>query len=530
MATKRKCLTVEEKMKVIKYSDDHHVCSQASIARHLGLAQPTVSSILKKRDHISSLAAKGLTNVRKDRSSNCELLEQGLESFFDSCRAKSLKTITYDMMIVKGRAIADGLVERGLVERKDLPSTDSAWHSYMERFVRKRSIKSRRCYGESGDADDEAAKRFIDDVWPELFASVDRDASRVFNMDETGLFWRALPKRTLAVADEKLKGSKTQKDRVTFATTTCMDGSKLPLHGIGTARLPRAVAAAHTTPAQVLGGRWTANTKGWMNSGVFTQWLLELNQQFRRTRGKPVILLVDNCSAHKVTDVEDRLDFIKVVFLPPNTTSLIQPCDAGIIKSFKSTYRRSMLRKIGQLVDDPSIEKLSTAGLKKNINMLHCLQFAKGAWDAVETSTIVNCWRHAGFYTDDAQVDPELPGAEAEDDNDDLQELADLDVDAPCTSQAPDSTDDIVDMLAANVEANHGDDNGDDDDDDDLPGSAPQQPTTQDIFNALDVLRSALYAVKAGDKQHREISDIETFLSTRAASRSQQTTLDSFFR
>ena len=143
----------------------------------------------------------------------------------------------------------------------------------------------------------------------------------------------------------------------------------------------------------------------------------------------------------------------------------------------------------------------------------------------------MNCWRHAGFYTDDAQVDPELPGAETEDDNDDLQELADLDVDAPCTSQAPDSTDDIVDMLAANVEADHGDDNGDDDDDDDdLPGSAPQQPTTQDIFNALDVLRSALYAVKAGDKQHREISDIETFLSTRAASRSQQTTLDSFFR
>ena len=123
-------------MKVIKYSDDHHVCSQASIARHFGLAQPTVSSIVKKRDHISSLAAKGLTNVRKDRSSNCELLEQCLESFFDSCRAKSLKTITYDMMIVKGRAIADGLVERGLVERKDLPSV-SAWHSYMERFLRK---------------------------------------------------------------------------------------------------------------------------------------------------------------------------------------------------------------------------------------------------------------------------------------------------------------------------------------------------------------------------------------------------------
>jgi len=30
------------------------------------------------------------------------------------------------------------------------------------------------------------------------------------------------------------------------------------------------------------------------------------------------------------------LNFIELIFLPPNTTSEIQPCDQGIIKTFKT--------------------------------------------------------------------------------------------------------------------------------------------------------------------------------------------------
>ena len=117
-----------------------------------------------------------------------------------------------------------------------------------------------------------------------------------------------------------------------------------------------------------------------MDSGVFTSWLLHLNRYFRQ-KGKSVVLLVDNCAAHKFSDIKDRLDFVRVVFLPANTTSIAQPCDAGIIKSFQSGYRCSMLRKVGQLVDDPSIPSLDAATLKKHVNMLHCLQFSTAAWD-----------------------------------------------------------------------------------------------------------------------------------------------------
>ena len=43
---------------------------------------------------------------------------------------------------------------------------------------------------------------------------------------------------------------------------------------------------------------------------------------------RQVVLIVDNCPA-QLSDVE--LTAVKLVFLPPNTTSVLQPCDQGII-------------------------------------------------------------------------------------------------------------------------------------------------------------------------------------------------------
>ena len=50
-------------------------------------------------------------------------------------------------------------------------------------------ISSRKTHGESGDANDAGAQHFLESVWPDCFASVDNDSSRVYNMEETGLFW-----------------------------------------------------------------------------------------------------------------------------------------------------------------------------------------------------------------------------------------------------------------------------------------------------------------------------------------------------
>ena len=70
-----------------------------------------------------------------------------------------------------------------------------------------------------------------------------------------------------------------------------MSGERMPLHAIGSSRLPRAVAAVNSTPASVLDGRWSFNPKAWMNEQVFCDWLVDLNRSFR-LKGEKIVLLV----------------------------------------------------------------------------------------------------------------------------------------------------------------------------------------------------------------------------------------------
>jgi hypothetical protein len=62
-----------------------------------------------------------------------------------------------------------------------------------------------------------------------------------YNMDETGLFWRALPKKSLTMKDEKSKGGKQSKERITILMCVNVSSTdKLKLMVIGKSENPRA--------------------------------------------------------------------------------------------------------------------------------------------------------------------------------------------------------------------------------------------------------------------------------------------------
>ena len=74
----------------------------------------------------------------------------------------------------------------------------------------------------------------------------------------------------------------------------------------------------------------------------------EFLQQFNnKIRGRKVLLLIDNFSAHKLaTQLVSRLQGLqntKVAQLPANTTSHQQPIDQGIISLFKLFYRQQWI-------------------------------------------------------------------------------------------------------------------------------------------------------------------------------------------
>ena len=53
--------------------------------------------------------------------------------------------------------------------------------------------------------------------------------SDIYNIDETGLYWKILPDKMVAFKDERVRGGKKSKDRVTALVGASMAGEKLPL-------------------------------------------------------------------------------------------------------------------------------------------------------------------------------------------------------------------------------------------------------------------------------------------------------------
>ena len=70
-----------------------------------------------------------------------------------------------------------------------------------------------------------------------------------------------------------------------------------------------------------------------MQVSVWHNYLNKLNQ-IMRWQNRNILLLADNAPTHIINETI-QLSNINVHFLPPNTTSHLQPLDAGIINSFK---------------------------------------------------------------------------------------------------------------------------------------------------------------------------------------------------
>ena len=126
-----------------------------------------------------------------------------------------------------------------------------------------------------------------------------------------------------------------------------------------------------------------ANKNAWMKSDIFKHELLKWDSKLRGNNRK-ILLLVDNCSAH--LNINEHLTNIKLVFLPPNTTSVLQPMDAGIIQNFKVNYRKLLIIDLFRCIDQ-NIEFKPT--------VFDAIQMIEDAWNKVSGQTITNCFRNS---------------------------------------------------------------------------------------------------------------------------------------
>ena len=99
-----------------------------------------------------------------------------------------------------------------------------------------------------------------------------------------------------------------------------------------------------------------------------------------------IALIIDNCPP--LPDIP-ALGQVELVFLPPNTTSITQPLDQGVVWSLKAKYCSLAVKK-----------QTDTFGKENQLpkfSILTGMSMFKKAWNSIPDSTRMTCFKKLGI-------------------------------------------------------------------------------------------------------------------------------------
>ena len=109
-----------------------------------------------------------------------------------------------------------------------------------------------------------------------------------------------------------------------------------------------------------------------------------------KSLNRSVVLFLDNATSHKI---EREYSNLKVIFLPTNTTSVLQPLDQGIIFTIKQNYRKHFLTRILNHIDDDCQPK----EIAKSVTVLDACIWVSNCVKSINRKTVQRCFAKCGF-------------------------------------------------------------------------------------------------------------------------------------
>lgn len=302
--------------------------------------------------------------------------------------------VTDDVLRAQSLVVQEKLAEIGCEEIYSEFTMSNGW---LQKFKERHLIGRLKRHGEAGSVDLKALPSQRAEIQHQLRSFALHD---IWNCDESGLQYNKQPAYSNVRKEhgKVLAGVKLDKTRITTFHVTNADGSeKRKLLVIGRAQTPQAFRKnkinIHNLPIT-----YWFNKKAWMLSGLWYEFLRTLNEEMRIAR-RNIALLSDNCPSHPHPNSPPEnyegpsppsLTNITLIYLPPNTTSHLQPLDQGIIASFKSAYRRQYANFMVKYFN-------TNHQAPPKLDILSAIYLMADAWEAIPASTIQNCWKRSGL-------------------------------------------------------------------------------------------------------------------------------------
>lgn len=391
-------ITMEIKKEIIeKHQEGMRV---VDIARIYNRSTSTICTILKKKQEINELdVAKGVTRISKQRPHVLEDVEKLLPVWINE-RQLAGDTVTENLICKKAKALYTDLVSKLPGTSTENEQSFKASRGWFDNFKRRSGIY-RVVKQEEAESSDAIAAEVYAAEFQQLMVSECFLPQQVFNCDETGLFWKKMPKKTYITVEENvMSGHKPMKDRLTLLLCANASGDfKVKPLLVYHSENPQAFKKCKVQKSQ-LNVMWRSNNKAWVTRILFVEWINEVFgpavKKYLLDNNLPlkVLLVMDNASAHSA-DLEDdlleELNFIKIKFIPPNITPLIQPMDQQVISNFKKIYTKALFQRCFEVTEGTNLTLREF--WKNHFNIVNCLKIIDKAWDGVTKGTLNSAWR-----------------------------------------------------------------------------------------------------------------------------------------
>lgn len=341
---------------------------------------------------VRSYYPRGLSSLAQVEVRVLEMVRQA--------RALDLR-VTRNILKNFGKKAASLLATKAATdEQRAMYNSFSASTRWLDSFVTRHKLRGQQLRGEALTGAEAVAASRMAEIRK---ACGGYDPDCIYNMRETSLFYRLLPKRSyLALGDGRtIRGIEDMaaNERVTALICANATGSqKMPLALIG--RPPKPACFRLREPPVL----YLSQERAWPDNVTVELWWGEFLKFVRNATSKKVLLLVGKHGSHaNLVDPEEK---VKVMGFPGNRTSVHEPMDRGVTQAWKSKYKTMLLsRRIDTMASvDGSRQQAEdrkmasgTMGLAEGCepHLLDAAELGHAAWEAVPAKTIARCVQRA---------------------------------------------------------------------------------------------------------------------------------------
>lgn len=330
--------------------------SKANYAKINKLPESTFREWTRSIEQINENRSKlprGGSTVSRVRTPNFLAVENEIVSYLDKRYRLMFRDkvgMSRGYLQEKAKELAEKLLTAE--EYSDFKAS-SGW---LTNVLKRNQFVGMNLHGEANECNPQESDALMKVFRKELSELMEKNnipVERLYNADQTGLFYQKLPNHAICRAEDRknTRGCKAMRDknRLTLMVCTGVQGDKVPLAVVGTAVRPQCWDLCYNTPPLP----YTNQENAWFDRKVTIWWINHIFKDwYKRKNGeRKCILILDNCPAHHGIDEKQIAPFIILKFLPPKLTALHQPADQGMIALIKLGYKTTMLNRLLDIFD-----------------------------------------------------------------------------------------------------------------------------------------------------------------------------------